>query len=129
MAGNFTILRYPTQGTKVSLTAILASCSDADGDPLTLTVSSTSANGGAITLSNGWVFYAPIQGFTNADSFTYTVSDNYGGSAVGTITVAIVTDTSPGQNLTITNLGNGSYLISGNGIPDYTYTLQVLPRH
>ena len=129
VAGNITIQRYPTLGVKVALSNILASCSDADSDPLTPTVSSTSANGGAVSVSNGWVFYTPAQGFTNADSFTYTVSDNYGGSAVGTITVAIAVDTSPGQNLTITSLGGGSYRISGNGIPGYSYTLQVLPDH
>jgi len=127
IATNFTIQRYPTQGVKVSLATLLANCSDADGDTLNLTVGSTSANGAAITVSNGWVFYAPAGGFTNADSFPYTVSDGYGGSAVGTVTVAIEVDTSAGQNLTITSLGNGSYLINGNGIPDYTYRLQHSP--
>ena len=127
IAGNISIQRYPTEGVKVSLATILANCSDADGDTLNITVSATSANGAAITNTNGWVFYAPAQGFTNADSFTYTVRDGYGGSAVGTITVAIEVDTSAGQNLTITSLGNGSYLINGNGIPDYTYRLQHSP--
>lgn len=120
VAGNFTIQRYPAQGAEISLTTILAGCSDADGDSLAITVSSTSANGGAITISNGLVIYSPAPGFTNADSFTYTVADGYGGSAVGNIEVV----TFAGQNLTITSLGNGSYLISGNGIPNYTYTLQ-----
>ena len=46
---------------------------------------------------------------------------------MGTITVAIAVDTSPGQNLTITSLGGGSYRISGNGIPGYSYTLQYSP--
>ncbi|MGD1086477.1 MAG: MBG domain-containing protein [Verrucomicrobiota bacterium] len=127
VAGNLTIERYPTLGVKVSLAAILATCSDAAGDPLTITVSPTSANGGAITVSEGWVFYAPADGFTNADSFTYTVTDPYGGSAVGAVTVAIFVDTSPGQNLTITDLGNGSYLIVGSGIPGYTYRLESTP--
>jgi hypothetical protein len=127
IAGNLTIQRYPTQGVKVSVATILASCSDADGDTLTITPSSTSANGATITVSDGWIFYAPASGFTNADSFTYTVADGYGGSAVGTITVAIEVDTSAGQNLTITSLGNGSYLINGNGIPNYTYRLQHTP--
>ncbi len=127
MAGNLTIQRYPTLGVKVSLATILASCSDADGDALNITPSSTSANGGAITVADGWVFYAPAEGFTNADSFTYTVTDGYGGSAVGTITVAIAVDASAGQNLTITSLGNGSYLINGAGIPGYTYRVQHSP--
>jgi hypothetical protein len=127
VAGNLTIERYATEGAKVSVADILTNCSDADGDTLTLTVSATSTNGDAITVSNGWVFYTPNPGFTNADAFTYSVADPYGASAVGTITVAIEVDNSPGQNLTITSLGNGSYLISGNGIPGYSYNLQYTP--
>jgi len=127
VAGNLTIQRYQNAGVQVSLATILASCSDADGDALTIAVSSTSANGGAIMVMEGWVFYTPAPGFTSADSFTYTVTDPYGASAVGTISVAIEVDNAPGQNLTITNLGNGSFLIVGTGIPNYPYTLQYTP--
>jgi subtilisin-like proprotein convertase family protein len=123
-AGNFAILRYPTEGVKVSLPNILTNCSDADGDPLTITVSPTSPNGATITVTNGWVFYTPPLGFTNTDSFTYTVTDPYGESAVGTVTVDIEVSNSQSQNLAITDLGNGSVLIIGNGIPGYTYHLQ-----
>ena len=127
VAGNLAIQRYPALGVKVSLATLLATNSDADGDALSIAVSSTSSNGAAITVTNGWVFYAPPQGFTNADSFTYTVTDGHGGSAVGTVTVAIEVDNGQSENLTITNLGNGSYLIEGNGIPGRTYRLQFSP--
>jgi subtilisin-like proprotein convertase family protein len=126
-AGNVTIERYPTSGVKVSLATLLTNTSEAAGDTLTITVSSTSSNGAAITVTNGWVFYAPASGFTNDDSFTYTVTDNFGESAVGTVFVVIEVDNSLGQNLTITNLGDGSYLIVGNGIPGRTYRLQSTP--
>jgi hypothetical protein len=124
VAGNNTIERYPTQGVKVRLSTLLANDSDADSDTLTPTVSSTSANGGTITISAGWVFYTPAAGFTNADSFTYTITDGRGGSATGTVTVAIKVDNDVGQNLVITDLGNGSFLIRGSGIPGRTYRLQ-----
>jgi hypothetical protein len=124
VAGSLTIQRYATQGIKVSVATILAACSDADGDTLNITVSPNSANGGTISVSQGWAFYTPAAGFTNADSFTYTVTDGHGGSAQGTITVAILADNTVGQNLAITSLGNGSYLITGNGVPNYTYTVQ-----
>jgi len=55
-------------------------------------------------------------GFTNADSFTFTVTDNYGGSATATVTVAIQVDNGQSQNLVITALGNNQFLISGSGI-------------
>jgi hypothetical protein len=103
---------------------LLAKASDADSDGLSISVSTNSANGGTVSVSGGWVFYAPASGFTNADSFTYTVTDGQGGSATGTVTVAILVDTAPGQNLAATDLGNGSFRIDGNGIADRTYRLQ-----
>ncbi|HWW02565.1 MAG TPA: MBG domain-containing protein [Candidatus Acidoferrum sp.] len=124
VAGNYTIARYPTQSVKVQVSTLLANDSDADGDTLSLSVSSTSANGGTLTLSSGWVFYAPAAGFTNIDSFTYTITDGHGGSATGTVAVAIQVDNTAGQNLVITSLGNGSFRISGSGIAGLTYRLQ-----
>jgi hypothetical protein len=118
------IQRYPTEGVKVRLATLLAGASDADSDSLNLSVSTTSTNGGLVAVTSGWVFYTPAAGFTNADSFTYTVTDGEGGSAVGTVTVAIEVDNDPGQNLVITNMGNGSFLVSGSGIPGRTYQMQ-----
>jgi subtilisin-like proprotein convertase family protein len=127
VASNVTIERYPTMSVKVSIATLLTNTSAAEGDTLTVAVSSTSSNGAAITVTNGWVFYTPASGFTNADSFTYTVTDNFGESAVGTVFVVIEVDNSQGENLAITNLGNGSYLIVGNGIPGRTYRLESTP--
>jgi len=124
VAGNYAIQRFPAQGVKVRLSALLANASDADGDSLNISVGSTSTNGGTIRVSGAWVFYAPATGFTNADSFTYTITDGLGGSATGFVTVAIEVDDAPGQNLMITNLGNGSFSVSGSGIPERTYRLQ-----
>lgn len=125
VAGDVTIERYPTGDTKIQLSTLLASCTNADGNLLTIvSVSPTSANGGTITVLGGWAIYTPPVGFTNADSFTYTVEDNFGETAVGTVTVAIIMDNSPSSNLTITSLGNNMYEIDGNGIPGYTYQLQ-----
>ena len=124
VAGNDTIERNPLLSVKVRLATLLANDSDADGDTLTPTVNSTSANGATITVNGGWVFYTPATGFTNADSFTYTITDGRGGSATGTVTVAIQVNDAPSQNLTIADLGGGSFLINGNGIVGYTYRLQ-----
>ena len=126
-AGSVTIERYPTMGVKVSLATLLTNATDPYGDTLNIAVSSTSSNGATIAVTSGWVFYTPASGFTNADSFTYTVSDSFDQSAVGTVFVNIEVDSSVGQNLTITNLGGGSFLINGNGIPGRTYRLQSTP--
>lgn len=123
-AANTTIARYAAAGVKIPIATLLTNEYDADSDSLTLTISSTSANGGTVTSNNGWVFYTPDLGDTGADSFTYTVTDGYGGSATGTVTVAIQVDNTPGQNLVIINQGGGSFLILGSGIPDRTYRMQ-----
>lgn len=124
VAGNDTIERGSTTTVKVQLATLLANDSDADGDTLGISVSPTNANGATISVSGGWAFYTPAAGFTNADSFTYTITDGRGGSAVGTVTVAIKVDNTQSQNLVISDQGGGSYLIRGNGIPGRTYRLQ-----
>ncbi|SPE59113.1 conserved exported hypothetical protein [Verrucomicrobia bacterium] len=124
VAGSLTIQRYPTGGVKVRLPTLLANASDADGDTLNIAVSSGTANGGTITVSSGWVFYTPAAGYTNADAFSYTVTDGWGGSATGAVTVAIEVDNAPGQNLTITSQGPNTFLLDGSGIPGRTYRLQ-----
>jgi hypothetical protein len=124
VAGDVTIYRNPLSGTKILVAALLTNASSPSGDTLTLTVSPTSASNAAVTMSSGWIFYTPLAGFTNADSFTYTVTDNYGGSATATITVAIPVDNNQSPNLVITALGGNQYLIVGSGIPGYAYRLQ-----
>ncbi len=124
VAGADTIERYATQGVKVRLSTLLANDSDADSDTLTPVVSSTSANGGTITVSGDWVTYTPASGWTTADTFTYTIADGRGAVITGTVTVNIKVDVDPGQNLTITDLGDGQFRIRGSGIPGRAYRLQ-----
>jgi hypothetical protein len=124
VAGNDTIERNPLTSVKVRLSTLLANDSDADSDPLNITVSSTSASNATIRVSGAFVFYTPPVGFTNADSFTYTITDGRGGSATGMVTVAIHVDNEPSQNLTITALGGDLFRIEGSGIPGRTYRLQ-----
>lgn len=124
IAGNDTVERTAGLSVKVRLSTLLANDSDADGDTLTPTVNTTSTNGATISVSGGWVFYTPIPGDSNADSFTYTIADGRGGNATGTVSVTIKVDNAISQNLTITPLGNDQYRISGTGIPGYTYHLQ-----
>jgi hypothetical protein len=125
VAGNLTIGRYPAQGAKVLLATLLASDSDPDGDALNLVLSSISANGAAISQQGGWVFYTPPAGFTNADSFTYTVTDGRGGSATGLVSIVIEVDFNPSQTIVaMVDLGNNSSDIKFLGIPGRVYTIQ-----
>ncbi len=125
VAGNATVYRNPVLSVKVLLSTLLTNANDADGDTLNLTVGSTSASNATITVSGGWVFYTPPAGFTNADSFTYTVTDGYGGSATGTVTVAIQVDLNQSQNIVaIQNLGNSTSQVWFAGIPTRAYSIQ-----
>lgn len=124
VAVNDTIERYPTNTVKVKLATLLANDTDADGDTLSITVSTTTAHGGTVEVRGLWVYYTPAPGYTGADSFTYTITDTRGGSATGTVNVAIKDDPNQTQNLTIVSLGNGSYKLTFNGIPGRTYRIQ-----
>jgi VCBS repeat-containing protein len=63
--------------------------SDADGDPLTYAVTTAPANG-AVTLNpDGSYTYTPNANFNGSDSFTVTVSDGNGGTALVTIPVTV----------------------------------------
>ena len=125
MPGIVTIERDPTNGTKVSIALIVTNCSETDGDLIAfLGASTNSANGGTVVTNSGWVFYTPAPGFTNSDTFTYTISDGWGAPITGTVTVNVRTNTGPSPNLTISDLGSGVYAIRGDGIADRTYRIQ-----
>ncbi len=127
--GAATLQRYPTQPTKIKVTTLLASVSDADGDTLTLaSVQSPTPGGATVTISGAWIIYTPPAGFTSADTFNYTVNDPRGGSATGIAHVNLITDDSQSGNLTgIQNLGGGAFRITFNGIPNRVYTVQYAP--
>ena len=125
VAGHDTITRYPNGAVRVPLATLLTNDSDADLDTLTPSISSTSLFGGTITLRGAYVIYTPATGFTNADSFTYSIADGFGGSAVATVAVNLVNNTAQSQNSVITSLGGGSFRLTFWGIPGRAYTVQA----
>jgi hypothetical protein len=68
---------------------VLANDSDVDSDVLTVTDVAGAAHGTVTIQSDGTVLYEPGPTFLNADSFTYTVSDNEGGISTGTVNVSL----------------------------------------
>src|SRR5439155_635516 len=62
--------------------------SDVDGDTLTIQALGQ-AEHGSVALVNGMVLYTPSLNYHGGDSFTYTIADGQGGSALATVLVTI----------------------------------------
>lgn len=80
------------------VTAVLGvTDNDSDPDPGFLEVVEVTApaNGSTSILSHGAVSYTPTTGFTGTDTFSYTVSDAYGGKATATVTLTVRSNTPP----------------------------------
>jgi hypothetical protein len=120
-----TIFRPDTNGTKVAIAELLSNDSDADGHALTwISFSAVTPNGGAVSRSGDWIFYAPSPGFVGADEFTYVIQDALGVTATGVVQIAVHENTVPSPNLVIESLGQGEFLLSFDGIPGKTYRIQ-----
>jgi hypothetical protein len=125
VAGPDALERFAGRGVKVKRAALLANDTDADAHALTFqNLATGSAQGGAITESGDWIFYVPPGGDPSGDSFTYEIADPLGGVTGGTVSVQRATFTAATDNLTVTDLGNGSFRIVAHGIPGAGYQLE-----
>ena len=64
--------------------------SDPDGDPLSVVAGTyATTNGSVVITSSGSFTYTPNVGYVGADSFTYTLQDDRGGSDTGTANITL----------------------------------------
>jgi hypothetical protein len=127
VAGPVTLQRYPTGGAKIRSSALLTNASSAAGNTISLlSVSVTSAAGGTVAVNGGWVYYIPPADFTNSDTFSYVLSDSANLQATGLVTVSIVLDSNPSQNIAPaeTDIHQNSPILQFSGIPQRIYTIQ-----
>jgi VCBS repeat-containing protein len=68
---------------------VLKNDSDADNDPLTVKVVTSSNNGTLALNADGSFSYTPNAGFTGSDSFTYVANDSKADSAAATVAIAV----------------------------------------
>lgn len=115
--------RYPLLGAKLRVSEFIGSDPDGDGTSL-LSAGPVSTHGGTVSVSEGWVIYAPASGDTNADSFTFVVTDALGASSTGVASVTIRNDAPPAQNIRIELLPGGGNRLLGDGIPGLAYTIE-----
>jgi hypothetical protein len=117
-------------GTKLGLpltlnvTNLMEMASDPEGDTITFTnISSTSANGGLVSVNSGIITYTPPTNATGSDSFSYGVADSLGLSTVGLVTIInsqSATVITPVQMLT-----NGHVVVYFAGAPGHSYTVRA----
>ncbi len=68
---------------------------DIDNDRLTYALEQKAKNGKVVVHDDGSYSYTPNSGFIGQDSFTYIISDNYGGKIVRTANVEVVQNNIP----------------------------------
>jgi len=69
---------------------VLANDTDVDGDARTITAKTDGAHGVVVITGGGTgLTYQPNLHYSGSDSFTYTISDGHGGSAIGTVSMTI----------------------------------------
>jgi uncharacterized delta-60 repeat protein len=72
--------------------SVLANDSDPDGDLLSITSATGASHGTTEVIGTGAgqaIRYTPAAGYSGSDSFSYEVSDGFGGNAFGTVSVSV----------------------------------------
>ena len=59
------------------------------------------AHGTVVVNANGSITYTPTSNYTGADSFTYTVSDGHGGTAIGNVSLTVNSANPPPPPVTL----------------------------
>ncbi|MGI9542869.1 MAG: Ig-like domain-containing protein [Cyclobacteriaceae bacterium] len=70
-------------------TNVLSNDSDPDSDPLVIASITQPANGTIVGNGNGTITYTPDPNYNGADSYTYTIVDNRGGTATATVNITV----------------------------------------
>lgn len=119
---------YQTAAT-ISFAKLLTKAFDADGDPVSIIAAGASGNGGTVQMQAATLTYTPPGSFSGTDVFPITISDKYGATAAGSVTVTVnaanASSTGGGglNTPTITSSG-GNVGLTFQAIPGRTYVVQ-----
>ncbi len=94
-----------TEDTPTAPIDVLANDVDPDGD--TLTVTTASADNGAVVINaDGTLTYTPDANFNGTDTITYVISDGQGGNSTSTVTVTVGAENDDPTVTPLAALGN-----------------------
>ncbi|WP_036181731.1 VCBS domain-containing protein [Marinomonas sp. MED121] len=130
-----------TLGSAITLD-VLSNDTDVEGDSLTITAASVSAEQGVVEIVDNELVFTPADGFTGTASITYTVSDGNGGFdtaevsvGVNSVTVDAITSddvinaTESGETIAVTGSATGGDIAAGDTVTlvinEITYTTTV----
>lgn len=106
--------------TAIPAAVLLGNDSDIDGDTLSINaVSSPSAAGAAVSLSDQIIRYQPLPNHVGPDSFQYTVQDGRGGQANAQVAVTVVQ-----PRITEWSVTSNMLRLRFQAIPNRAYMLQ-----
>ncbi|HSU54759.1 MAG TPA: LamG-like jellyroll fold domain-containing protein [Candidatus Dormibacteraeota bacterium] len=125
VANNLAAATRQNVAIAIQVEKLIASASDPENDPIILnSVSSTSTNGGSVSVSSNAVNYTPALNFIGADRFSYSVSDGRGGTASAFVLIQVRSADLPSGNMLPPIAISGGFEVSFVGIPGRTYNLQ-----
>ena len=106
---------------KIAISDLLTNTMDADNDPLTLVSVDTSTNNITLDLTS----YPGLVAYYNPnpvdDQFSYTVTDGFGGTNTGIITLTYTGSGVIGTNSITSITGTNPKVLTAFGIPNYNY--------
>jgi large repetitive protein len=81
-------VKITNEDTPVVIT-VLSNDTDVEGDPLSVTGTTSPTNGTVFVNADGTINYTPTSNYNGPDAFDYTISDGIGGSSTATVTVTV----------------------------------------
>jgi len=120
--------RAAGQPLTIPIAQLLSNDSDPEGQPIVFqSASPTSARGVTIVRNGPTLIYQSNSTTVTNDTFTYTIGDDSGVTAIGLVTV--ITGVSPGpSHIGVERLAASSFRITVTGVAGVTYAIQSLDQ-